>query len=219
MSREAPNDIEIEQPIPQAERRHYEGQLWDVATELSTMRSAIEEHTAELYTEIEAMKVKANLHTQEVLRGKESEYWRIMGKIQTINEQEQQVQKALLDLEEGVATKTGIERLLPKKEVEGADKISRRKEHIYEEKMRLGMDPSEILYDIYGLYGSNRLTERETTHLTTGRHLKGVKGNLSSYDAAQAFYYYTADTHGGKVGYGKKGDSYVTKGGNKIRKR
>ena len=64
----------------------------------------------------------------------------------------------------------------------------------------------------------------DPTRITTGRHLKRLgpsqlQGIESTKDAAERFYRYTADTHGGKVRHGKKHGSYLTRGGKRIRKK
>jgi hypothetical protein len=59
----------------------------------------------------------------------------------------------------------------------------------------------------------------EPNRLTTGRRATGVKNAGSSLDAEGEFFYRTADTHGGKVGYGKNGVSYVSSSGKRIRKK
>jgi hypothetical protein len=64
---------------------------------------------------------------------------------------------------------------------------------------------------------------RSAPHPTTGRHFKRLKadqlqGIESWKEAEELFYYYTADTHGGKVKHGKRGGSYPSKSGKRIRK-
>jgi hypothetical protein len=63
----------------------------------------------------------------------------------------------------------------------------------------------------------------DPTRITTGNHLKRLgayqlQGIGSADEAAERFYSLTADTHGGKVPHGKRGGSYVSKGGKRIRK-
>jgi hypothetical protein len=57
--------------------------------------------------------------------------------------------------------------------------------------------------------------------LTSGRHIKGIAGRsqhgFSPFKAADTFFYYSTDTHGGKVEAGKR--SYrIAPGGRRIRK-
>jgi hypothetical protein len=63
----------------------------------------------------------------------------------------------------------------------------------------------------------------DPTRITTGRHLRKLgssqlQGLESWKEAEELFYYLTADTHGGKVPHGKRGGSYVSKSGKRIRK-
>lgn len=191
----------------------YEPLLWQRAEELSELRTQLKEHQQDVYHQTSEMKSRSlNLHEHDVLNEKEAEFWRIERKLQEIVKFEDQVQQALQQLEEGTInefTLKSITPLIPKK----TEQISKRKARILEEQQRIGLDPREIAYDMYAEFGY-----QPTTHLTTGRHQKHVKGNLNSLTAKEEFFHRTADTHGGKVNYGKKNGYFTNASGKRIRK-
>lgn len=194
--------------------KYYENLLWQEAAEVSDIRRGLEARHQELYERIQvAQKRGVNLHEDELLRKEEQEYWRIQEKLGDLKKQEAFIQELLEKLASGSIDVKELQRFLIKPE-ENKEELSKKKRRILEEKKRLGIDPREILYDMYGEFGSEKM------HLTTGRHLKRVKlGNAFLEDAAGEFFYRTTDTHGGKVNYGKRGPTYVSPSGKRIRKK
>ena len=158
----------------------YEPLLWQRAEELSELRTQLKEHQQDVYHQTSEMKSRSlNLHEHDVLNEKEAEFWRIEGKLQEIVKFEDQVQQALQQLEEGTINESTLKSIapsIPKK----TEQISKRKARILEEQQRIGLDPREIAYDMYAEFGY-----QPTTHLTTGRHQKHVKGNLNSLTAKE----------------------------------
>ncbi len=153
-----------------------------------------------------------NLHERDVLNEKEAEFWRIEGKLQEIIKFEDQVQQALQQIEEGTINESALKSIAPPIQKK-TEQLSKRKARILEEQQRIGLDSREIAYDMYAEFGY-----QPTTHLTTGRHQKRIKGNLNSLTAGNEFFHRTADTHGGKVNHGKKSDYFTNASGKRIRK-
>jgi predicted extracellular nuclease len=155
-----------------------------------------------------------NLHEREIRRREEGMYWEMKEEIDKIKQEEDKLETMLINLSSGIADEEEIKSLIPAQNEE-EKQLSKKKRRILEEKQRLGTDPREIINEMYGEFGSEKM------HLTTGRHATGVKnlGNVDPLTAAAEFYYRTADTHGGKVDYGKRSDSYVSPSGRRIRKK
>lgn len=204
------------QNIPTPEKaKEYEEILWQRAEEFSIIRQALQKRLDELDDLFKESPLDSlNLHEQTVRQNQEKEYWETKSKIEDIQSEENKLENALIDLSSGVVNKEAIESLIPAQNEEERH-ISKRKKRILEEKKRLGIDPRQIMNEMYGEFGPEKM------HLTSGRHATGVK-NLGSVDpltAAAEFYYRTTDTHGGKVDYGKHGNSYVSPSGKRVRKR
>jgi hypothetical protein len=203
------NEISLEQ------KKEYEERIWQRAEEFSVIRNALQKKLDELDALFKEKPLESlNLYEQEKRRAEEDEYWRTQEKINEIKTEEDKLEKILADLDQGTITLADLEVLLPKQNEEEKH-ISKRKQKILEEKKRLGIDPRQIMGEMYGEFGNEKM------HLTTGRHATGVK-NLGLVDplfAAAEFYYATTDTHGGKVAYGKRGDTYVSVSGKRIRKK
>ena len=192
----------------------YEPLLWQRAEELSALRTQMKECQQDVYQQTSEMKSRLlNLHEHDVLNEKEAEFWRIEKKLQEIATLEDQVQQALQSLEEGTIGESALQSIAPHLPKE-TEQLSKRKARILEEQQRLGLDPREVAYDMYAEFGY-----QPTTHLTTGRHQKRIKGNLNSLTAGDEFFHQTADTHGGKVSYGKKSTYFTNASGKRIRKR
>lgn len=201
--------------ISEPEKARYEQLLWDRANELAVVRQALQSRLDELDVEFKSAPLESlNLHQQEERRLREDEYWRIKEKLDGIKGQESQIEQALVSLAHGTADLSQIDKLVARPEEESPETLPKRKQRILEEKQRLGIDPREIMADMYGEFGPEKM------HLTTGRHAKRVKnlGLMTPEEAAAEFYYATTDTHGGKTRHGKKGDVYVSQSGKRIRK-
>ena len=199
----------------------YEPLLWEQAGALSQLRTPLSQYQTQLYTDVGTMRGrKLNLYEQEMLAQKEAEYWRIHGKVQDIVLQENQIVAALVALEEGTIAEAKLQEIAPPKEKE-TDHVSKRRRRMLEENERLkglGIDPTEIAWDLYQEFGFDVPRELAIPQLTTGRHRTGIRGNFDPESASQEFFHATADTHGGKVGHGKRGNYYRTTGGRKVRK-
>lgn len=195
--------------------KELEDALWARAEEFSTVRQALEAKAKELEEIFEHEPIESlNLHETQVRAEEEREYWETKSEINKIKEEENKLEQALVDLGAGVANIEEIKYLIPVQDEE-ENKLSKRKRAILEEKKRLGIDPRQIMSEMYGEFGTEKM------RLTTGRHVKTVK-NLGTVDplfAASEFYYRTTDSHGGKVDYGKRSASYVSKSGKRIRKK
>lgn len=211
------NIEEIPRPnkISEKQKADFEKLLWKKAEELSEIRQALQVRLNELEQIFEKNPIESlNLHQVGIRRNQEGEYWRIKEKINDIKEQESQIEQALSDLDKGTADMSQIEKLTALPKQENSEALSKRKQRILEDKQRMGIDPREIMADMYGEFGSEKM------HLTTGRNVKMVKnlGQVTPEGAANEFFHATTDTHGGKTKHGKKGDVYVSKSGKRIRK-
>ncbi len=200
----------------EAQKTHYEGLLWAKAGELAVVRKALatrKEELERIFTE--RPNEKLNLHELDARRGEEDEYFRINAKIQEIERQEKEIEDMLSDFDQGKLDALRIESLARGPDISDERKLSKKRQRILEEKQRLGMDPREIMADMYREFGSEKM------HLTTGRNLSRVRnlGQMTPEQAASEFFYRTTDTHGGKTEHGKKGDTYISPGGKRIRKR
>jgi len=195
--------------------KELEQRLWAKAEELSEIRRGLAERMKELYAKINGGDVGGiGLQAEQLRANLENEYWRLDAKVNDIKELEAKIEVMLEGLDLGEANSEEIGNFLaePEHEQEG-EKLSRYKQRILEEKQRLGIDPREIRADMYDEFGSEKM------HLTTGRNAgHRVKGTFNSTDAEKEFFSRTADTHGGKVEHGKKGDTYISKSGKRIRK-
>lgn len=213
--------------IPTYSAQEYIDLLWQTVDELAALKKELEAHRNALYELIATdYKRTLNLHEQEKLRASESEYTQLGITLQDILDKEKAIQEALLELESGTIDRAKLAPLLPHGEQDQRS-ISRRKQHILKERARQQNAtpdplsghsfPGNVEHDVRGGYGAN------AGDVTTGRHRKRLNETLDPSSAADEFYWATADTHGGKVEYGKTrhaGSSYYTTvGGRKIRKR
>lgn len=201
--------------IDPEKKKDYEERIWRRAEEFSMIRQALEARLKEM-DELFLAKPTAslNLHESEERADEENEYWETKEKIDEIKSEEDRLEESLISLGQGTAVESDLEILVPA-ETEEEKTISKRKQRILEEKKRLGLDPRGIMSEMYGEFGQEKM------RLTTGRHAKGVKnlGSIDPLSAAYAFYHNTTDTHGGKVAHGKRGPSYVSSSGKRIRKK
>lgn len=195
--------------------KEYEEALWQRAEEFSVIRRALQQELEKLdKLFIERPLSSLNLYEKEKRGHEEKRYWEIKAEIEKIIAEENKLEDVILRLTANSITENEITHMLPEQNEEQRA-LSKRKKRILEEKQRLGIDPRGVMNEMYGEFGSEKM------HLTTGRHVHAVK-NLGSVDplfAAAEFYYRTTDSHGGKVDYGKKSDSYVSPSGKRIRKK
>ncbi len=196
----------------QKEQVDYEKLIWVKAEELGDLEKEIQAHLESLEEKISARPFRSlNLHKREERAEDEKVYWQLQAELRKLQEDENRLQQYLEDLERGVVDDELIKGFLSQvRESQDETRISKRKKRILEERERSGVDPRNVDSEL-GL-GAN------PSSLSTGRHLKRVKTGGHD-DPVGAFYYYTTDTHGGKVGHGKDGRTYVSKSGKRIRKR
>lgn len=195
-----------------ADRADYEALIWKKAEELDALKKEIQAHIAELEAKMNSRDFRdLNLAEQEERGNDEQLYWQLQAELKSLEADENRLQRYLEDLDNGVVDEELFRAFLDQvQESQDATRLSGRKKHILEEKERLGEDPRNIDAEIG--FGASPHS------LTTGRGLKRVKTGGQD-DPVSAFYYYTADTHGGKVDHGKGGDAYISKSGRRIRKR
>ena len=213
----------------------YEAILWQRAEEFSIIRQALQRKIDELDALFHDKPLHAlNLYEQEVRGGEERKYQEIKDEIEKIELEEKKIEKALTDLGSGILNEEEIKSLIPVQDEEDR-KLSKRRKRILEEeekeKKRLGDDKKEedpvgLMYRIYGDFWTGAsvmpVAPGAPTNLATGRHKRKVtfNGGVDPLYAAERFFFETADTHGGKVAFGKKhGPTYVGQGGRRVRKK
>jgi len=212
------------------QKGEYEKLLWERAGQLSKAKAEIAAKRDPLYEAIQAMKRNANLHTQEIIREKENLYWQLQKELVAIQDEENRVQSALEKAEEGEIDEILFNNLKAAPSSDNQAHISKRKQKILEEAERLRKLSKERSGDeddsgwSAAIYAGGALPLTSNQHgradgrLRTGRHRRKVK-NIDPLNAQIEFYFQTTDTHGGKVDHGKKGTSYTSKSGKKIRKK
>lgn len=196
--------------------------LWQRAEELSEERNRLSDESAYLYTDLEE-KRRARSHADEESMKKEKRYWELGERMREIEAEEAEIQNLLEKISENVVTENDLERirmlttLRRKKASPTKSEGKKKKETKITQSKSSQTEEFNALEDIFGNSGS----VNDPNRLTTGRHAKRVKGNISVTDAEGEFFHRTADTHGGKVDYGKKKekDTYVSRSGKRIRKR
>lgn len=211
---------------PQVKKVYYEKRLWEKAEELSELRVRLQKEPDDLYTQVQNKDVNAiGLHAEELLRALQAKYFETLEEIDEVKAEENELQSALEAVDAGKIDEKFLIDLVGKEE---GPKLSRRKKRIFEERQRSGVDPrsGDLVKDPYGLAIDTYIVKQQgvgSNKLTTGRHAKGISGNLGSgsWDSKEIerkFFESTQDTHGGKVKYGKDGKSYVSNSGKRIRK-
>ena len=215
--------------------REYEATLWQRAEEFSIIRQALQQRVDELDVLFHEKPLQAlNLYEQEVRGREERRYQEIKDEIEKIESEEKKIEKALTDLGSGILNENEIRPLIPVQDEEDK-KLSKRRKRILEEeekeRKRLGddkkeEDPVDFMYRIYGGFWTGAsiipVAPGAPTNLATGRHKRKVtfNGGVDPLYAAERFFFETADTHGGKVAFGKKhGPTYVGQGGRRVRKK
>lgn len=213
-----------------------ETKFWVKAGELSSRREDCKNQQDELEKKISELKKKGlNLHTEQVVGEMERQYWRLGAIIDSIKTLEFQLEEGLEKLQKGSLTYNDLDFFGLSLSEESEGKLSKKKAAIRKDEERyrkilkergvseedLQLDP--IFYSLSGDIGPTHVPGGPNeTRLTTGRNLRKIKSTanlqFNPFNAESEFYHRTADSHGGKVGHGKKGDSYVSKGGKKIRK-
>lgn len=210
----------------EAKKAHYMDRLWKKAEEFSDLRVKLQKEADNLYIRVQAKDVDATgLHAKDLIRELQDRYYRTLKEIEEVKLNENELQRAIESLDTGSWDEEVIVNLLGK---EDGPKLSKRRQRILEERQRTGVDPrsGDLVNDPYGFKIDTYIVRQQgvgSNKLTTGKRGKGIKGNLGSgtMDAKsieRRFYESTQDTHGGKVKYGKDGQSFVSKSGKKIRK-
>jgi len=196
-----------------SEKNIIEDFLWKKAESLQQARTDLEKKINILETEIANMRSRRlNLHEQDILGKKEDEYQILIPQLNQKKQEEEEIQKKLVDLEYGIMSAEIKNEIIHA--VEGDEIVSKRRQKIEEEQSRIQKELN-ITDERYAAQIA-RKGGRQGTHLTTGRHATDIKGNIDSASAAEEFYHRTADTHGGKVSYGKR--SKKSTSGRTIRK-
>ena len=180
----------------------WEGLLWQRAEEISGLRTTLKDIEETLFQEVESMKRRPlNLHEKDILAEKEAAYWKASQERHRAEEEETRLEQALRDIANKVVNVQVLQTLV-KIPTQEERRISKRKARILEERERLAKlekERSNLIFDPLAVGEA-----QQVTHLTTGRHATGIKGSINPADAEREFYYRTTDTHGGKVGHGKK---------------
>ena len=184
-----------------SEKNIIEDFLWKKAESLQQARTDLEKKINILETEIANMRSRRlNLHEQDILGKKEDEYQILIPQLNQKKQEEEEIQKKLVDLEYGIMSAEIKNEIIHA--VEGDEIVSKRRQKIEEEQSRIQKELN-ITDERYAAQIA-RKGGRQGTHLTTGRHATDIKGNIDSANAAEEFHHRTADTHGGKVSYGKR---------------
>lgn len=199
---------------------HWENTLYSFLALLEEDKNEVTAMANDMYTQIQAgLKSRPNLHQMEVLNKREKEYWNLQETINATSEQIKKIEESLMLMESGKLSESELKQLIDSlmpSTLEGEEetKLSKKKRAIlrdqeFNEKHKQQGVTDDFNFDYYAK------TAHNPNHLTTGRHLNKVKnlGSVSVEDAEATFFYYTADTHGGKVGHGKERYKHKTKGG------
>jgi hypothetical protein len=195
----------------------WEQELWQQAEQVSIEMSGLEDKAADLYGQISILE-KGNLHEREqLLPPKDAEYWKTQKRLEELKQRENNIQMALEQVSAGTMTADKMSELLVGDSGTQAlenSVLSKKKRALLEEKKKLLADGiDEYLAPLESGVG---------THLSTGRHAKKVTVGNNTMDPAGDFFNKTADTHGGKVAYGKGKsniNAFTTAKGTKIRKK
>ena len=188
-------------------------------------KTDLEKRVSTLETEIADMWNRhLNLHEQDVLGKKEDEYQMLTPQLNQKKQEEEEIQKKLVDLEYGMMSAEIKDKII-KAIRENSDILSKKKQKIEEEKNRIlnNMTGNRVINDrelkeqLSKIAAESAHKGGQQGRLTTGRHATHISGNIDSANAAEEFYHKTTDTHGGKVGYGKR--QRKDAGGRTIRKR
>lgn len=212
-------------PDQRSQRELISRELWEYADAISEERVRLEQQRDNLYSEVQQLRTNPNLHEQELIIQKEKLYWEIIAALEALEQKEDTLQNHILSVEEGNYDIEEIKSFLPKEEKQDTPKISRRKQKILEERERerellLSQMEPEIA-EFYRHFNLRPVShdEHNPNRLTTGRRATKIKGNFDTLDAEGMFYEKTIDTHGGKVRKRKGSNSFVGKGGKRIRKK
>lgn len=185
-----------------ADKNKYENSLWEEANKLSESRRQIEEKINILYEQI-----NKNNPADDLL-ALETDYWQAKNVLEKLEREENKIQDYLEKLADNSINENDLTFL---KSLNKTDekKLSKKKQKILEERQKFG----EIINDPHAL----KEFSNEKMRITTGRRAKSIK-NVDTGSAEREFIYRTADTHGGK-GAIKKGDTYISESGKRIRKK
>lgn len=213
MSREFPKNFKVNSVEIPTSPEGWSDLLWEKAADLAESRKAITSVVNAIFEEL-GNKGK-NMHPRDKV-DRENEYWQYMKQLDEVKKEEQALEDALVEVGSGTVLEEKLMELLdiPKKQTEEKLSKKKRKEREFYERLMndprmrdaidLGIVPPLRRSRWRGFGGYSEAPQ--TTHLTTGRHATDVKnlGTVTPEQAEEEFYYKTADTHGGKVDYGKK---------------
>lgn len=196
----------------------WESKLYTLLESAEQERDAIIERANELYTSISTGRgASPNLHQQTLLNEQEVRYWQLQREADSANEHIRKIEQSLHLLEAGKISENELQELIgrPQEQTEQQKQISKKRRAVIKQEDYRRHKSSYIDPDLPELplmdptFGPNQIG------LTTGRHLKKVKGQgeLNSQNAESTFHFYTADTHGGKVKHGKQRFRPKGKGG------
>lgn len=195
------------------EKKIVEKFLWRSAEASQQERIDLEKRISILETEIANMwSGRLNLHEQDILANKEKEYQQLTSQLGQKKQIENEAWHKLTEWELDIMNPGVKNELL--QTIKGNEPLSKRKQRIEEEKERLKKNLN-IVDEGYATQIAHK-GGQQGTHLTTGKHGTSITGNFSPEEAPEKFYDATADTHGGKVSYGKR--PRKSAGGKTIRK-
>ncbi|MBS3903454.1 MAG: hypothetical protein KGZ30_03740 [Anaplasmataceae bacterium] len=214
----------------ESEARVSESDLWLTVEKISAERGVKQIEADELYAIVQR-KQEGNLHEKQEAQEDSRRYWELQRALKTLQEQDELIQRYLEKLEGGEVIDSeetkelqAILKIYLDSSNEEVSKggLSKKKQRLLEEekKMRDRLPKDQLSAMLYDEAVQNIPQGFETRlgRVSTGRHAKSLNKVVDPLQAAGEFYNATADTHGGKVGYGKK-DYYTSKSGKKIRKR
>lgn len=208
-------------PLSKEQQSRFENLLWEEAAHLSATKEALQNRQQEIFRLLNQTNSIKDVQERRKL---EDEYWGIPDSLQAVQDKESEIQNSLLRITEGSISESELNSFFPPEKEEV--KLSKRKARMLEELQAIKKGASGIIFNNSGFgytlgYWESAGSFAEPNRLTTGRHAKRLKGSFSTDSAAGEFFDRTADTHGGKVNYGKesRGQYYTSSSGRRIRKR
>ncbi|MEK7520246.1 MAG: hypothetical protein AAB581_03345 [Patescibacteria group bacterium] len=191
------------------EKDKIEDSLWTSAESAQQMRVFLEKRIGKLVAEVTEMrKNRLNLHEQEIMDEKEQKLLLLTRQLEQKKQEEEEIQKKLESLENGSMSFEVKHELT--QALQENDSLSKRKQRIQEERDRILEEMKRT--GEYSEHEPGKALKIATQlarqggkqgPLTTGRHASHIK-NVDTSSAEGEFYFHSADTHGGKVGYGKR---------------
>ena len=180
--------------------------LYDLLMGAENDKNSLQEKINALYDEIQQIRTgNPNLHRLQIQANKEKEYWDLQEKLQELSNRIGEIESVIGLYDSGEFSLTDAMSSLGV--VQEAPRLSKKKIAIQREREflnRAGISPDSTMpVDLSFISGTSLGVMKNPTHITTGRHQRTVK-NPDPMDPQGDFFYRTADTHGGKVGHGKK---------------